>query len=155
MSIKYKHTEPLNVIFNTLEEENNIDLFKRGTKDSAGIDLRAVKKVKEYGKCIMYDTCIAVQIPKGYVGMLFGRSSLHKSGYMLANNVGVIDSDYRDSIKIVLYKFDDSISKEIGDKERIAQLVIQPVAMLKPTLVLGFDETEDIEREGGFGSTGL
>ena len=91
-------------------------------------------------------------IPKGYFGAVYARSGLAtKKGLRPANCVGVIDSDYRGSIKVPLHN--DSGSLVSYDKhERIAQIIIQPYPDVTLTEV---DDLDDTERgDGGFGSTG-
>ena len=90
-------------------------------------------------------------ISKGYVGLIYARSSLGtKRGLAPANKVGVIDADYRGEVKVVLY----NQSKEeqiISPNERIAQIVITPYMQVDFTVV---DELSETERgTGGFGST--
>lgn len=122
----------------------------RAHKDDAGLDLRAAESVWiAYGCLCMVDTGTAVDIPKGHVGLLVARSSLCKKGLMLANGVGIIDSGYHGTIKVPLL----GVSADgIEAGERIAQLVIVPIADVEPVEV---EEFEDSERgEGGFGSTG-
>jgi dUTP pyrophosphatase len=125
-----------------------------------------------------YRTGLAVEIPQGYVGLVFPRSSVYKSAGRLANSVGVIDSGYRGEIFV---KFDASaysqslaILRQVSNKpsdweeidselegikgnsykkgDRIAQLVIMPVPNVE------FEEVEELSEttrgEGGFGSTG-
>lgn len=122
-------------------------------KGDAGLDLTALSKdvvnEKEFGY-IEYDTGIAIEIPEGYVGLVFPRSSISNTGSLLSNSVGVIDSSYRGSIKLRFKHIKDSKEYEIGD--RVGQLIIMPY----PTIEL--DEVEELsltERgEGGYGSSG-
>ena len=116
----------------------------------AGLDLTAytVSSIVN-ATYIEYGTGIAVEIPHGYVGLIFPRSSVSKKeNFYLKNSVGVIDSGYRGEI---LLRFNTSDSRyDAGEK--IGQLIILPY----PTIQL--EEVEDLsstERgEGGFGSTG-
>ncbi len=101
-----------------------------------------------------YKTGLAIAIPEGYVGLIFPRSSISKKDLLLANSVGVIDSEYRGEIKCRFkitgtYIVEESFYKA-GDK--IAQLIIVPF----PTIELEeSDELSETERgEGGFGHTG-
>ena len=90
-------------------------------------------------------------IPKGYVGLIYARSSLGtKKGLAPANKVGVIDADYRGEIKVVLYN-QSSSEQIISPNERIAQIVITPFMQVNFTEVEELDETE--RGQGGFGST--
>lgn len=139
--------------------------FKKLTEDAiipsyaksgdAGLDLYATtagyysdRGFYEYG------TGIAVEIPKGYVGLLFPRSSVSKMDLSLANSVGVVDSGYRGEIKL---RFKDTVTKKslkniykVGD--RVAQLVIIPYPEVELEEV---DQLDDSERSsGGFGSSG-
>ena len=132
----------------------------------AGFDLTATScTMDEYGS-IVYGTGIAVEIPEGYVGLFFPRSSICKKDMMLTNSVGVIDSGYRGEIKekfkpINSFQYHNdfglivkSINKEnwyeIG--ERIAQLIIMPIPKIE---FIEADELSDSDRgEGGFGSSG-
>ena len=92
-----------------------------------------------------------MQIPEGYVGLVYARSGLAcKSGLAPANKVGVIDSDYRGEIKVVLFNHSNE-PRTVASGERIAQLVVAPFVRCE------FEEGEidSTQRgEGGFGSTG-
>ncbi len=100
---------------------------------------------------VMLGTGIAMEIPEGYVGLVFARSGLAcKSGLAPANKVGVIDSDYRGEIKVALHNHSTQ-EKTVASGERIAQIVITPY------LKCDFEEGElssTVRGEGGFGSTG-
>ena len=147
----------------------------------AGLDLTAVQRHFDiYGNAV-YHTGLAVEIPEGYVGLLFPRSSVSKVNLSLCNSVGVIDSNYRGEI-IVKFKptliyevYDDSEfeedkfehwdgivvpTREFGEMshqnyevgERIAQLIIMPYPKVE------FEEVEELTQtergDGGFGSSG-
>lgn len=115
------------------------------TAGSAGLDLTATSK-EDGHHYTEYGTGIAVQIPSGYVGLIFPRSSVSKFPYMsLANAVGVIDSDYRGELKC---RFRGSYYR-VGD--RIAQLVIIPYERIVFEKVESLEETD--RGDGGFGST--
>lgn len=120
----------------------------------AGLDLAAAEEVKlEPGERAAIATGIAVAIPPGYAGFVHARSGRAlRDGLALANAPGLIDSGYRGEIKVVAVNLDrhDAIVVQRGDK--IAQLVIQPVAAVEVELV---DELDDTDRgSAGFGSTG-
>ena len=97
-------------------------------------------------------TGLAFEVPAGYVMLIYSRSSHgFKNGVRLSNSVGVIDSDYRGEIKVALHN--DSRAKfKVANGERIAQLVIAPVAMLEAMEVAVLEATE--RGTSGFGSTG-
>jgi len=103
------------------------------------------------GESRAVSTGIAVQIPEGYVGLVYARSGLAcKSGLAPANKVGVIDSDYRGEIKVFLHNHSDA-DRTIDAGERVAQLVVAPFMRCE------FEEGEIDETargDGGFGSTG-
>lgn len=126
-----------------------------GSEFSAGADLYALLDSPiEIGpaQTVMINTGIALEIPKGYAGFIYPRSSVAtKQGLAPANKVGVIDCDYRGEIMVALHNHSDKPAK-ISPKERIAQLVIAPYLQVE------FEETDllsDTKRgAGGFGSTG-
>lgn len=120
----------------------------------AGLDLYAAEAVViEPGQRALVPTGIAVAIPEGYAGFVQPRSgSAIRSGLSLVNSPGLIDAHYRGEIKAIAINLDpeNPISIERGDK--IAQLVIVPIARCVLDEV---DELDDTARgEGGFGSTG-
>ena len=95
--------------------------FKSRPSDS-GYDLTLIKKVKQYGTCELYDTGIKIKPKFGFYFDLVPRSSIIKTGYMLANNVGVIDAGYRESIKVALIKIDPN-AKPLVMPNRLVQLI--------------------------------
>ena len=118
----------------------------------AGADLTAVSREwnNEYG-CWIYGTGIATEIPEGYVGLVFPRSSIRKYGLMQRNCIGVIDSHYRGEI-MVTYKFFNDVPKiyKVGDK--IAQFIILPYPEVSYKEVETLSETD--RGENGHGSSG-
>lgn len=102
----------------------------------------------------VFGTGIKVQIPEGYVMMMFPRSSTGiKSKCRLMNSTGIIDAGYRDEVKIALYNFGD-YSVEIKDGERIAQFMIIPRPKLELEIVPDDKNFREGNRGGGIGSTG-
>jgi dUTP pyrophosphatase len=136
----------------------NAVMPKYAKSGDAGLDLTAITKIADQFGNLSYGTGLAVEIPEGYVGLLFPRSSNSKKDLILSNCVGVIDSGYRGEL-IVKYKkvkvdnifFSDNPSYyDIG--ERVAQLVIVEIPSVT---IIETDELSDTERgDGGFGSTG-
>ena len=126
-----------------------------GSADAAGADLYACLAETitiAPGASAFVPTGLAMEIPKGYAGLIYARSGLAcKRGLAPANKVGVIDSDYRGEFIVVLHNH-GNVSQEISHGERIAQLVITPV------FTPGFEEvselTDTARSDGGFGSTG-
>lgn len=148
------------------------------TPGDAGLDLTAVSKrvetgIDDNGEYIEYGTGLAIEIPEGYVGLIFPRSSVSKKDQFLANAVGVIDSGYRGEIKlrfkleqqfdeltfwetpgILNYKVDDrgfyANIYDVGDK--VGQLIVMPYPQVE---LIEVSELGSSDRgEGGFGSTG-
>lgn len=116
---------------------------------AAGFDMVATQ-IDTNNNIVTIHTGIAIAIPEGYAGFLFPRSSVYKTGMMLANCVGVIDSSYRGEIICKFRKFDLQEGYQVGD--RCCQLVIMPV----PKVVLcEQSKLNNTSRgSGGFGSTG-
>ena len=118
----------------------------------AGLDLVATEVLEESMHQIKYGTGIAVEIPEGYVGLLFPRSSVSKTNLSVANSVGVIDSGYRGQIMCVFNKVNNPMLSSYNVGDTIAQLVIVACPQF---IVKEVTELSGTERgEGGFGSTG-
>ncbi len=125
----------------------------------AGLDITALDSYRE-DQNIVYTTGLSIEIPKGFVGLIFPRSSISKKDIYLTNHVGVIDSGYRGE---VLLKFrivsrpqyevkKDYIIRDYCKYDRVAQLVIIPYPAIE------FEEVEELSQteraEQGHGSTG-
>lgn len=128
---------------------------QKGSSGAAGYDLAAINETyitpSSSGAGIVH-TGVSVSIPKGYVGLIIERSSLHKRGLNLANNVGVIDSDYRGELVVALRNTaDKTIVIKAG--ERVAQLLILASPEITFIPVEKLDETD--RSDGAFGSTGI
>lgn len=137
----------------------------------AGMDLIAVS-VNDSINYIEYGTGLAIEIPEGYVGLIFPRSSNSKKDLLLCNSVGVIDSGYRGEIKLRYKKimnpseektnilqniFTNSSTLiyeieryDVGDK--VGQIMILPIPFVEFTEVSELSQTD--RGDGGFGSTG-
>ena len=126
-----------------------------GTAEAAGADLYACLEAPltiEPGQTAFVPTGIALEVPKHCAGLVYARSGLAcKRGLAPANKVGVIDSDYRGEIFVVLYNHGES-AQTVETGERIAQLVITPV--LQPAYMAADDLSDTVRSGGGFGSTG-
>ena len=126
-----------------------------GSEYAAGADLYAVADADiliPSGATVLVHTGIAMEIPVGYVGLIYARSGLaSKRGLAPANKVGVIDADYRGELMVALHNH-SAQPQTVAHGERIAQLVIAPY------LTAAFTETEElsdtVRGAGGFGSTG-
>lgn len=126
-----------------------------GSLEAAGADLYACLEESitiAPGETVFIPTGIALEVPKGCAGLVYARSSLGtKRGLAPANKVGVIDSDYRGEIRVVLYNH-GAVPQAIENAERIAQLIITPV--LTPGYTWAEELTQTERSSGGFGSTG-
>lgn len=135
-----------------LDEKATIPCY--GSKSAAGADLYSCEDeiVFAPGETRLIHTGIAMEIPEGYVGLVYARSGIAtKRGLAPANKVGVIDSDYRGEIMVALHNHSNT-EQRIEANERIAQIVIAPY------LTVNFIETDELNNTlrgaGGFGSTG-
>ena len=125
-------------------------------KGAAGFDLVAAAeqfRPELTGPIFEYDTGLAFEIPEGHVGLVFPRSSVTtKTTLLLGNGVGVIDSDYRGTIKFQYRNMPGSAGKKFSVGDRIGQIIILPIPAVK------FEEASELSDtargEGGFGSTG-
>lgn len=123
---------------------------KRANPTDAGMDLSSCENVRILpGERAMIDTGVHVEIPVKHMGLLVGRSSMGKNG--LDVKIGIIDSDYRGSIRAVVENRND-FAAIIDAGQRIAQLIIVPIILANPVKVDELTETKRGER--GFGSTG-
>jgi len=125
-------------------------LPQRAHPSDAGADLFALDAHEIYpDEQKLVDTGVAVKIPRGFAGFIYNRSSQGKKGITIPHSVGVIDSDYRGNLKVLLKNIgEDPYKIEPGD--RIAQLVVQRVEL--PTFRDAWNDTQ--RGTGGFGSTG-
>lgn len=126
-----------------------------GSAQAAGADLYACLDAPVTilpGETAWITTGIALEVPLGCAGLIYARSSMGtKRGLAPANKVGVVDSDYRGEIRVVLLNHGKE-PQTVEHGERIAQFVITPV------LTPAYEETEELSDTcrgtGGFGSTG-
>jgi dUTP diphosphatase len=138
-----------------LRLDKGLPLPSYAHEGDAGLDLFAASDVTLAPfQRVLVPTGVAVAIPYGHAGFVQPRSGLAaRSGLSFVNTPGLIDCRYRGEIKIIAVNLDAAVPIEIKRGERIAQLVVQPIAHCEPTEV---DSLGDTTRgEGGFGSTGL
>lgn len=144
MKIKFKKLHP------------DAKMPQKAHPTDAGFDLTATSKTKdEYGK-IVYGTGIAIEIPEGYVGLVFPRSSIAKYGVALSNCVGVIDSCYRGEIMAKftpLLGFEETILPSYPIGQKIVQLIIIPIPNVEFELSDSLSETD--RGINGYGSSGV
>jgi dUTP pyrophosphatase len=128
---------------------------KYSKEGDAGMDLTITSIISETTTDVTYGFGIALEIPKGFVGLVFPRSSVRKYDLSLTNCVGVIDSGYRGEIQATFKKTNwlkgnDSEKYEVGDRGAQIMLLAYPQ--------IDFVETDNLSEtsrgDGGFGSTG-
>jgi dUTP pyrophosphatase len=143
MQVKIKRLKP-NAVIPTYAKEGD-----------AGMDLVATSVISETHTQITYGLGIALEIPNGFVGLVFPRSSIRKTRLQLSNSVGVIDSGYRGELQATFNKITTTLENQKNDYkvgDRVAQIMIIP----HPSI--DFQEVEYLSNtqrgEGGFGSTG-
>ncbi len=126
-----------------------------GSMEAAGADLYACLESPltiAPGETVPVPTGIALEVPKGCAGLVYARSGLAcKRGLAPANKVGVVDSDYRGEILVMLHNH-GSLPQTIAHGDRIAQLLITPV--LTPSYAQVTELSDTDRGAGGFGSTG-
>ena len=149
-----------------IKKLNGLAVIPTYAKDGdAGMDVIATSIISDTPTQITYGLGIALEIPKGFVGLVFPRSSIRKTGLQLSNSVGVIDSGYRGELQATFNKvfggegmYDEMKVNQmqpndyykIGD--RVAQIMIIPFPPIEFEQVTQLSETE--RGDGGFGSTG-
>ena len=135
--------------------KENAVLPTYGSAEAAGADLYACLDetvVIAPGKSAFIPTGLAMEIPKGYAGLIYARSGLAcKRGLAPANKVGVVDSDYRGEFIVVLHNHSEQ-AQTVTHAERIAQLLVTPVLM--PEFTFAEELSDTVRADGGFGSTG-
>lgn len=142
----------------------NAVMPRKAHADDAGFDLVATSKKIDDSGALVFGTGLAFEIPIGFVGLLFPRSSNAKKDLLLSNSVGVIDSGYRGEVTM---KFKPAMRFQDGDGggepekveckfydvgDRIGQLIIMPYPEIE------FDEVDELSESergtGGYGSSG-
>tara|TARA_B000000460_G_C21530428_1_gene400436 strand:+ start:83 stop:535 length:453 start_codon:yes stop_codon:yes gene_type:complete len=145
----------INLRIQLLPHAMGLDLPEYQTPGSSGIDLRAAVEepiIIRNGERVMIPTGLKMEIPAGYEGQVRTRSGLAATrGLVVLNSPGTLDADYRGEVKVILMNL-GSEPLTINRGERVAQLVIAPVARVVISEVEDVDET--IRGSGGFGSTG-
>lgn len=124
-------------------------LPQRGSTEAAGYDLYA-DRIEESENTLIVYTGIAIQLPRGYCGLIMPRSSIVHTGLQLGNSVGLLDSDFTGEVRCVFYKKQFSKAYEVGN--RVAQLVVLKLPEINLTKVEFLESTD--RGEAGFGSTG-
>jgi dUTP pyrophosphatase len=116
-----------------------------------GVDIEAISVHKRISnRTVMYETGIAVEPPEGTYVEIVPRSSIVKTGYVLANSMGIVDRGYRGTLKIVLTKVDPT-KPDLITPFKVCQLVLRPY--LPITLKRVKELTPTVREDAGFGST--
>lgn len=140
---------------NFIAENDDINLTpKKGTLGAAGYDIKSAEDViVPYNRIKKISTGISVEIPKGYMGVLLGRSSTFIKGVIC--NTGIIDSDYRGIVQLALLNLKtDKTDFIINKYDRIGQLIIVPIEN-QFIFNISKELTTTTRGDGGFGSTGM
>lgn len=129
----------------------NVKLPVYAKTGDAGLDIKATRIENENNYSITYGTDLCIEIPFGYVGLIFPRSSIRNYDLVLSNCVGVVDSGYRGEIMATFKKTKlDGMYYDVDDK--VMQIIILPYPSIEFEFV---DELSETERgKGGFGHTG-
>lgn len=130
----------------------NAVIPKYAKEGDAGMDLVITSIIDSTTEDVTYGFGISLEIPEGFMGLVFPRSSVRKQSLLLSNSVGVIDSGYRGEIQATFKKTDGNYSKKYDLGDRGAQIIIMPVPYVNFIEVGELSSTE--RGEGGFGSTG-
>jgi dUTP pyrophosphatase len=134
--------------------EDGAKLPTRAHEGDAGLDLYACEEAHiGPGERWSVGTGIAVEIPEGHAGLVLPRSGLaRKHGIALVNSPGLIDSGYRGEVRVLLLNTDPANTFRVETGDRIAQLVIAPIALAEPVEVESL--ADSARGDGGFGSSG-
>ena len=145
----------MDIKFKKLHDDAKIPSYAHDT--DAGLDLTAVSFTQEFDKSnklvLVYHTGLAVEIPEGYVGLIFMRSSVSNKSISLTNAVAVIDSGYRGELLLKYKITTDSLPTIYQPGEKIGQLIIIPYPKINPIEAEELDSSD--RNEGGFGSTDI
>ena len=118
----------------------------------AGFDLYATSKIYDNDGNVVYGCGLAFEIPEGYMGLIFPRSSNANKSLLLSNSVGVIDAGYRGEVTSKFKRLYPISQGEYAIGERFAQLIVMPIPAVE------FEEAEELSESergvGGYGSSG-
>lgn len=145
-----------------LKKSKDAVVPERAGPNEIGFDLTLIRKVKDIDDyTVMYDTDIVIKPPDGFYVEIVPRSSIVKSGWFMANSIGIIDPTYRDTLKVVLKRMDKT-QKEVELPSRLCQLILRPVyrivkvdekTKVRSEEMIVVESLDETERKGGFGST--
>lgn len=151
-----------NNIYNELNNKPSIKVYKtdkdavipsKAFEEDAGYDLTIIKKIKDFNsKTTLYDTGIKIEIDEGYYTEIVPRSSISKFGYILANNIGIIDNHYRGNLMIALTKIADD-APDIELPFKCCQLIVRKQIYSDLYEITDDNLSSTLRNDGGFGST--
>lgn len=160
--IYYSNNNTSFSINNNLNYKPSIKVYKtdkdavipsKAFEEDAGYDLTIIKKIKDFNsKTTLYDTGIKIEVDEGYYTEIVPRSSISKFGYILANNIGIIDNHYRGNLMIALTKIADD-APEIEFPFKCCQLIVRKQIFSNLYEITDDDLSSTARNEGGFGST--
>lgn len=133
----------------------NSKLPVKGSEEAACYDVYAHSVVVESSQLITYKLGFSTEIPRGYKAILIARSNLSKTPWVVANSIGIIDSDYRGEWMIKMRSVSGNLYEPIpySEGDRVGQMYLQKI------LEFEIEETDELQEskrgEGGFGSTGI
>ena len=140
------------MIINCVKRHKNAVIPSRAHNRDVGYDLTAIRRHKVFPNgVVLYDTGIAISPPESYYIEVVPRSSISKTGYMLANGVGTIDPDYTGNIYLALIKVVPD-APELTLPFTLCQFVLRKAYYGRVQEVTCLDDTD--RGAGGFGSTG-
>jgi len=143
----------MKVKFKKLAQEAVLPTY--ANPNDAGLDLVGTRFTQEFDKSgkmvLVYHTDLAVEIPEGYAGFIFMRSSVSQRSLSLCNCVGIVDAGYRGEIMCKFKLTTDALPTIYQPGEKIAQLVILPYPTIEP--ILSEELVEGDRGENGFGSS--
>ena len=148
--VSNNYVKPLIKVYKT---DKDAIIPSKAFEEDAGYDLTIIKKIKDFNsKTTLYDTGIKIEIDEGYYTEIVPRSSISKFGYILANNIGIIDNHYRGNLMIALTKIADD-APDIVFPFKCCQLIVRK--QIFSTLIEITDDnlSSTLRNDGGFGST--
>jgi dUTP pyrophosphatase len=154
--IKDPHWKQKNYSYDTeiVKMHNNAIIPTYATENSSGADISVIRYIETKNNVQFYGCGFSIQPPKGFYYELYVRSSLaSKEGYTLANNVGIIDADYRGELIIQLTRIDGTNTHITEFPKKIAQLILRPLVQSTFSQVNTHSENNTERGTGGFGST--
>ena len=142
-----------NPILKIVKVDNEAIVPSKNNYSDAGLDLTIIRESKRLNSdTVLYDTGIKIEVDEGYYTEIIPRSSISKFGYILANNVGIIDNHYRGNLMIALTKIADD-APDIVFPFKCCQLIVRKQIFSDLYEITDDNLSSTIRNDGGFGST--